>query len=86
MVFLFVIFSCILYLICRYVFVSGIFLELMFMWVLSFCLLKDRFIKERGLLISFVLVYEGERRFIFYFFKFLILLGIMIIGKVSRER
>jgi hypothetical protein len=58
----------------------------MLMWALSLCLLKDRFIKERGLLISFALAHEGERRLIFYFFKSLILPGIMIIGKAPRER
>lgn len=53
---------------------------------LNLCLLKDHFIVERGLLISSALAQEGEGRLILYFFKALILPGIMIIGKVLRER
>lgn len=42
--------------------------------------------KERGSVISFALAQEGERWLSFYFFKSLILPGIMIIGKAPRER
>lgn len=53
---------------------------------LNLCLIKDHFIEEIGLLISSALAQEGEGRLIFYFFKALILPGIMIIGKAQREK